>query len=122
MKLTIQKHENLSTQNWYGTSLDSQMFFKETWYGLDNSFKDKYFEIGNNGGSYSLNFNSEDLDTILDILNIDLSDISYVQDITRENGMRDTFDVTKKEYLKYNTSQTRDEFTDYLAPFFEAML
>jgi hypothetical protein len=122
MKYEIQKHENLSTQSWYGTQLDSQMLFKDTWYKMDKSILDKYFEIGNNGGSYSLNFDSANLEDILKELNISETSIKYLQDITEEGGMRHTYTVTKKEYLLFNTKQTRDEYTDYLAPYFSAML
>ena len=122
MKYEIQKHEDLSTQSWYGTKFDSQMMFKDTWYKIDKVILDKYFEIGNNGGSYSLNFNSNNLEKILNELNIKEEDITYLQDITEENGMRTTLTISKIEYMKFNTKQTRDEYTDYLAPYFSAML
>ena len=122
MKVTISKHEDVSTQNWYGTTLDSQMHFHGSFNTVDKSIRNKYFDTGHNGGSYSLNFDSKNLDEILNVLNISEPDTLYTLDHTEENGMRNTHDIDKEKYLAYDVSNHRDYYTDYLAPYFKKMM
>jgi len=113
--IKIQKHEDLSSQSWFGTSKDSQMFFSYTWYEMPKNILDKYFEVGNNGGSYSINFNSEDLNEIIEELV--LTDIHFVQVDNTKTIPRD-LPCTKSDYLEYQIEQTRDGYTEMLAPLF----
>ncbi len=111
MKIKIQKHKDLSTQSWYGTNLDSQITFDETWYDLSDEIK-SYFEVGYNGGSYALNFDSKDLDKILDLLGD--NEYTYVKDV----GMFSEEEISKEEYLNIKLKNERDEHTDMLTPYF----
>ena len=110
--IVINKHENLSTQRWFGTSCDSQMFFKETWYSLPKNILNKYFEIGINGGSQSLNFNSSDLDTILELF--DIQEVKYTKKENIGLGIPNTIDISKIEYLSTEVVQEKDDFNEYL--------
>jgi len=114
MTIKIQKHKDLSTQNWYGTKLDSQMTFEKSWYGLSDEIK-SYFEIGHNGGSYALNFDSKNLNVILKLLKkLGKLEVSYV----KEKNMFSTEEITKKEYLSMKVKDERDDYTDMLTPYF----
>jgi hypothetical protein len=120
-KIRISKHEDISTQNWYGTKLDSSMLFPDTWFDIDKNIVNKFFHRGNNGGSYSLNFDSNDLDAILSALNLNENMVEYEQDITPENGMRKTHSTNKELFIAYKVSNNRDFYTDYLTPYFASM-
>lgn len=118
MKVEISKHLNDSHKNWYGTTFDSQMFFKETWYRIDKAILNKYFEIGHNGGSYAINFDSKNFDAILNELNISESDITYM--LTDDTGVINEKKVVPKQaYLDYQPTNDRQYFTDWLAPYFK---
>jgi len=115
-KIQIQKHLTKTHQHWYGTNLDSQMFFPETWYSIDKKILNKYFEIGRNGGSYSLNFSSENLDTILFLLNLNNNDIEFViEDDSKIIPKK--YVIDKDKYFNMKVSNKIDSFTEYLIPY-----
>jgi len=121
LKYKIQKHENISTKRWYGTNLDSQIFFKETWYKIPKNILNKYFEIGDNGGSYSLNFSSDNLKKIKQVLKIKEEEVVYLQEITHSDGNVITNEVSYEDYINYKPTLKEEPFTDYLSPYFSSM-
>ena len=116
--IKIQLHEDKSSQNWFNTNKDSQIFFSDGYYEFaeefnmykNNRFADGLFQMGNNGGSYSLNFNKEDLDEILEVIEKTDYEVKYV----KSGEYHGTIDITKEEYLNSEVVQTTDGFTEYI--------
>jgi len=121
-EIRISIHKDKSEQIWFNTTKDSQMFVSDGWYSISKTFNlysnntftgGKYFELGNNGGSYSINFNKKDLNKIIKPLKELGYKIKYVKGHNTQ--------ITKKEYMKTTTNDNRDEYSDYLAPYFKNM-
>jgi len=114
IKVKIQKHLDKATQDWYRTDKDSQIHFVGSFYEYEDKFSGtfkKYFQNGKNGGSYSLNFDSENLDVILDELGINDDEVQYT--FTSENGF--PLKSTKEEYKAYKiTNFERDIYSEVI--------
>ena len=89
----ISLHDDKTSQYWYGTTKDSQIMFSD---GFKNLAKNSVFDIGRNGGSYSLNFNKADISTVIKICKENGYKVRYIKKIGKE------IDISKKEYMKSN--------------------
>jgi len=114
-KVYIRKFEDLGDKNWYakGTDCDSQATFEGSFNLIRSEKRDRFdelFHLGNNGGSYSADFNSKKLDEIIDFLKDDF-EIVFV----KEEGMfHNKVEITRDEYLNYMMKDTTDPFNEYL--------
>lgn len=121
-EIRISIHKDKSEQNWFNTTKDSKMFISDGWYSLKEKFNlysnnkftgGDYFEIGNNGGSYSLNFNKKDLNKILKTL----KDMGYKIKYVKEHNTK----ITKKEYMLSKPDNKTDIHTEYMTSIFKNM-
>lgn len=115
----ISKHEDLNSQCWFRTTKDSKIFLSVGWRELavefncfkNGKFDSKMFDIGNNGGSYQLNFDSKDLPKILKALKKLGYNIEYRNDETRK-------EISKKEYTEQTIRNELSRETQFLASIF----
>ena len=113
---TISKHEDLSSQYWFRTKKDSKIFlsegFRELALNFDcyktGMFNSKVLELGNNGGSYQLNFNQKDLPKILKVLKQLNYTVKYRNDKTLTT-------ITKKEYINQHIENALEKETVFIA-------
>ncbi len=112
----IKLHEDKTSQVWYGTNKDSQISVSEGFYNISKLFNlytknkftgGKYFELGNNGGSYSLNFNRKDLRKITKVLKENGWKITF-EAINPDSCINATMKITQALYLKQERTNDID--------------